>query len=59
MVTRISPQPLAFIAVLSFLRALEFVGPQQGRDHVAGDEEGRGGVDELDDHAQTLRSAAA
>jgi hypothetical protein len=57
MVAMISPQPLAFI-VSDFL-CLELVGPQQGRDHVDGDEDDGRRVDELDDHGQILLSAAA
>ena len=56
-VTRISPQPLAFMAIGSSVSGSEFVGPQQGGDHVDGDEYRRRGVDELDDHDPILRSA--
>jgi hypothetical protein len=39
---------------------LEFVGAQEGRDHVGGDQQRGGGVDKLDDHgAQTRFSPSA
>jgi hypothetical protein len=55
MVKTISAQPLAFMGVGL---ALEFVGAQQRRDHVAGDEERGRCVDQLDDH-QILRKPTA
>jgi hypothetical protein len=45
------------MAIASLLSGSEFVGPQQRGDHVDGDEHRRGGVDQLDDHDEILRSA--
>jgi hypothetical protein len=45
------------MAIASSLWGSEFVGPQQGGDHVDGDEYRRRRVDELDDHDQILLSA--
>jgi hypothetical protein len=54
MVKRISAQPEGFMPEF-----LEFVGTEQGGDHVAGDEDRRGAIEQGNDHGQTLFRARA